>query len=119
MFSWFKKKMKPSIEMSCDYFFELLSRNVEPYNIQVYAFSTTDGITTGVSYFIHNLIIFTFFKNGAVYEYNFGIKSPNVRIINFNQSMLDEYTQLLINKMEEYKKYQITIKLEEIKKDFE
>ena len=118
MFGWFKKKKKPSVEMTRDQFFDLLSKNVEPYNIQVYNFSTTDGID-GISYFIHNQPVLTCFNNGAVYEYRFGIKEPTIYLIEFNQRMLDEYTQLLIKKIEEYKKYQVTKKLEEIKNDFE
>jgi hypothetical protein len=118
MFGWFKKKKKPLEVMTRDQFFDLLSKNVEPYNIQVYDFSTTDGID-GISYFIHNQPVLTCFNNGAVYEYKFGIKSPNVYLIEFNQRMINEYTQLLINKIEEYKKYQVTRKLEEIKSDFE
>ena len=118
MFGWFKKKKKLPVEMTRNQFFDFLSKNIEPYNIQVFDFSTTDGID-GISYCINNQPILTFFNNGAVYEFKFGIKEPTIYLIEFNQRMLDEYTQLLIKKIEEYKKYQVDRKLEEINSDFD
>lgn len=117
MFS-FRKKYQQVIDYTPKKFFELLSKNVEIHNIKMEFHDQYNDEYT-VTYSYNDFYLMSITSNGKMWVLSFDKNIPLLNyLIEFNQVTLVDCTKILLEKIADYKEFQLKSKLKELQSDF-